>query len=410
MHPSYPTTKKALIQLLIESQHLFKSPMPKATSEDVLDMLRRLECVQIDSVASVTKNQHLVMSARLKDYQSSQLTDLLQEGAVFEYAANAMCILPVEDYPLLKPIRDYRQARLQPVLHQLKDVTHRILQRLTIEGALPSRAFLSANRVHGYWDNEQPKTKETSHALNVLFDAGILQIVKREGSERFFDLTQHVIPKRFLDTSERLSMHEAKQSLLDKYMRSYRIFDAQNARFGWYKMNATERKVEIARLLNEDKIIPLAIEGVKRQYYILTEDLDRLKAIESTAQSYRSSAMVFLPPLDNLLWSRNRLEDLFAFNYRWEIYVPTAKRRYGPYAMPILWKDRFIGRIDPVLVKKEQHLTVRLLQIEPHVPITKTLIKQLNRSINTFAKTHGAKSITIEKVEPKTVDPCLILD
>lgn len=55
--------------------------------------------------------------------------------------------------------------------------------RLEIEGPLPSRAFKSGNRVHGYWDNKVPKTKETSLALNLLLDSGMIRVVRRERTE-----------------------------------------------------------------------------------------------------------------------------------------------------------------------------------------------------------------------------------
>ncbi|MFP3339879.1 crosslink repair DNA glycosylase YcaQ family protein, partial [Micrococcus sp. SIMBA_131] len=81
----------------------------------------------------------------------------------------------------------------------------------------------------------------------------------------------------------------------------------------------------------------------------------------------------FLPPLDNLLWSRERIKDLFDFDYKWEIYTPRVKRQYGPYAMPILYGDRLIGRMDPQIDRKNKVLIVRLLQLEPEVKQTSEL-------------------------------------
>ncbi|GGH73530.1 uncharacterized protein YcaQ [Pullulanibacillus pueri] len=400
MKPPYKISRKAVRQFLLHRQHLFLPYSSRqGTQERTLDMLKQLECIQIDSVASVTKNQHLVLDARLQQYKPDFLNTLLRQKKTFEYFANAMCVIPMEDFPIFKPIRERLQAQIAPSLKTLQSVSQEILTCLAAEGPLPSRAFKSANKVHGYWDNTHPKTKETSHALNLLFDSGVIQVAKREGSERFFDLTEHCIPKDILDQATEISLSEAQQVLIEKYIRAYRIFSGHTSRFGWLNLKAAERQTLLDDLQHQDKIQTLEIEGIKRQYYIRTEDLEELNAFETTPKKYFSHPIAFLPPLDNLLWSRERIQDFFAFDYKWEIYTPRAKRRYGPYAMPILWKDKFIGRIDATLSKQNQQFTVRLLQIEPHIKITNTLRKHLVHALNTFAQNHGAKTITIEKIE-----------
>ena len=99
----------------------------------------------------------------------------------------------------------------------------------------------------------------------------------------------------------------------------------------------------------------------------------------------------FLAPLDNLMWHRRRLEDLFGFEYRWEVYTPAARRRYGYYAMPILLGDRLIGRIDPRLDRERNVLVVRGPYLERGVRMTKELRATLTRSLTRFARWHGAE-------------------
>ncbi|GMA49935.1 hypothetical protein GCM10025857_12920 [Alicyclobacillus contaminans] len=98
-----------------------------------------------------------------------------------------------------------------------------------------------------------------------------------------------------------------------------------------------------------------------------------------------------MPPLDNLLWRRDRVADLFDFSYRWEIYTPAAKRRFGYYTMPILAGDALIGRIDPKLDRKRARLDIQLLQIEPRVRWTKSLRRRVLAALAAFARAHGAE-------------------
>ena len=109
----------------------------------------------------------------------------------------------------------------------------------------------------------------------------------------------------------------------------------------------------------------------------------------------------FLPPLDNLLWRRERVADLFSFDYTWEVYVPAAKRRYGYYAMPILAGDRLIGRMDPRLDRANGRLIVRLLHLEPQVRPTRQLRRNLRGALEAFAHFHQAVEIDVERADPK---------
>nr|WP_240647682.1 crosslink repair DNA glycosylase YcaQ family protein [Paenibacillus nanensis] len=265
---------------------------------------------------------------------------------------------------------------------------------------MPAKAFESEERVHGYWDNDRAKTKATSHALNLLMDAAQIRIVGREGNQRLFDVTDRSVPAELLSLAGTLGEVEAGRLMTHKYMRAYRIFEPSDARFGWQRLKAAERRAIMEQGVAAGVITALAIEELERPYYMLTSDLDCLiehqRQIDGAGDQADDDAPIsFLPPLDNLLWSRKRLEDLFGFEYRWEIYTPAVKRKYGYYAMPILAGDRLIGRIDPRLDEKQKHLKVELLQIEPGIKISDKLRSSLTSAIEAFAKSHGAQNFTI---------------
>ncbi|WP_085523632.1 winged helix-turn-helix domain-containing protein [Tuberibacillus sp. Marseille-P3662] len=405
----FSVNRSAVRRFLLEKQGLVShhESTPASDPETVLQMICQLECVQLDPVSVVERNQHLVLGNRLSGYKPEHLNILLTQGKVLEYIANAACVMPIEDYSILGPVRERLQRQVEQPLKQLDHVATAVLNRLETEGPLPSRAFKSNNRVHGYWDNQTPNTKETSQALNLLLDGGFIRVVYREGNERFFAITKRTIPENIRQHAETLSMSEAQALLTKKYMRAYRLFDPQDARFGWQKMTAAERRAEIDEQVSAGTVIPLDINNVKRPYFILADDLDKLREMDREVSKDPVSIdgpIRFLSPLDNLLWRRERLVDLFDFRYRWEIYTPQSKRRYGPYAMPILYGDRLIGRIDPRLDRKDQRLLIRLLQLEPDIELTPEMRRSIQDELNRFAAFHQARDIVIEQTEPNTLN------
>lgn len=399
-------TKAAVRRFLLERQGLpIQKPAKAIAADDVFPLIRTLECVQLDPVAAVARNQHLVLSARMARYKPETLERLLAERRVFEYWANAACVIPMEDYPMFEVTRRRIGQSLQPQLDTLGPVVDAVMKRLEAEGPLPSKAFESAERVHGYWENgsAKPKTKATSHALNLLNDMGRILVVRREGTTRHFDIPERSVPKDLLEQASIISDVEAQAALLDKYMRAYRVFDTGDFRFGWHRMPAGERRKAVSERVEQGRVLPLAIEGVKRTYFILAEDVDALMhhaaSITDEAHARRDPTDIrLIPPLDNLLWRRERIEDLFDFSYTWEVYTPAARRTFGYYAMPILAGDVFIGRVDPRLDRDHARLNIQLLQIEPHIRWTKTLEKRVFRVLEDFARFHQAELGDIERI------------
>lgn len=376
---------------------------PSALESDrVLSTIRRLECVQIDPVALVARNQHLVLSARMPDYEPGSLDDLLDGRRVFEYWAHAACVIPIEDFYLFEPTRRRFSRELAPRLHLLGSVVDRVISQLEASGPIAARAFESSERVHGYWDNQAAKTKATSHALNLLLDAGRVMVVHRDGAERFFDLTEHAVPADVLEKAKTIDLAEAEDGRLEKYLRAFRVFDWGDPRFGWAQMPAAERREAILRRVAAGTVVPLSIDGARRQYFVLAQDLDALRGLARDFKQgafERKGPIRFLPPLDNLLWRRQRVAELFEFTYTWEIYLPRAKRRYGSYAMPILDGDCLVGRMDPQLDRANDQMIVHLLHMEPGVRPARTMQERLAEALHSFARFHGVSKVKVEKTD-----------
>jgi uncharacterized protein YcaQ len=373
-------TRSQVVRFLLEAQGL-----QKHGRTDVLGEIRRLECVQIDPVAAVERNQNLVLSARIPTYRPASLDALLAEGKTFEYFANAAMVMPIEDYPIFAGSRRRYSEGVAKYLAPLGNVPAEIRTILRERGPQPARAFESSHRVRGWWDTKGPKTKATSYALGLLLYTGEIMVVRREGTTRFFDLAEHAVPRALFEAGQQLSTGEADALLFAKYCRGLRVFDTGDPHFGWRRpFPVAERK----KALKYDSLVPLEIDGIKRPYWMLASDVESL---EKTSRKPSASLARFLPPLDNLMWHRRRLLDLFDFDYKWEVYTPAARRRYGYYAMPILLGDRLIGRIDPRHDRERNRLIVRGPYLERGVRMTPQLRALLRRSLARFARWHGAE-------------------
>ena len=95
-----------------------------------------------------------------------------------------------------------------------------------------------------------------------------------------------------------------------------------------------------------------------------------------------------------MMWDKSLVEAVFDFRYSWEIYTPAVKRKYGYYTLPILFGDRFVGRVDSAVDRKEGVLRVKGLWWEPGVRVTKKLETALERTLQRFAKFNGCESVT----------------
>ena len=400
-------TRQGIRRFLLEAQDLLGDhhyrPAAVATSGQVLREIQRLEAVQLDPVAAVERNQHLVLAARVHGYTPALLERLLAQRRIFEYWGHAACVFPIEDYPIFEHKRRQIRRRLQTDLARVRPVARAVLARLEREGPLPARAFTSEQRVHGWWDIKGPKTKVTSHALNLLSYVGQVMVSRREGLERHFDLPERVVPVEWLRRAREIDPQEADQALLMTYMRAHRIFDLGDWAFGWRRTPGVQRRPIVEKLIRAGTVVPLRIDGMKRPYFLLAEDEGRLRRHERHALQTRQimdAPVRFLAPLDNLLWRRERVRDFFDFDYTWEVYVPPARRVYGYYTMPILAGDRFVGRFDPRLDRESSCLVINLLHLERGVRVTTQLRKALDAALQAFARFHGASDLRVVRSRP----------
>jgi uncharacterized protein YcaQ len=366
--------------------------------------VRRLEYVQVDPVCVVERNHHLVLAARVPGFQPVDLDAALYGGdsgdggarpeLVEVLAGGVHIIVPVDDYPLYSGFAAYEKAGHAKELASLEPLIREILSRIEAEGPRSSLDFAHADRVPGWWHDS---ARAISRALALLWHCGDLVVAGRRHNRQYFDLPRRVLPARVLETARTPA---ARADLLLKYLRSRGLGRPGDHQYGWANRPVAERRKASESLVDGGEAVRVLVEGVADPYYAPASEADAVAGSPPALQGQ----VRFLPPLDNLLAGRRRLADLFDFGYVWEIYHRAEKRTYGPYAMPVLFGDRLVGRFSPALDRARRTLVVQGIWLEGTFDAgERGFADAFFAELAAFAHFHRAETIRLEGPCPEAL-------
>lgn len=165
--------------------------------------------------------------------------------------------------------------------------------------------------------------------------------------------------------------------------------------------STVERVRRTERLVDEGRLVPVEVDGLKRTRYVMAEEVPILDATADPA-SLPEPAVSFIAPLDPLVWDRRMLRELYGFDYLWEVYVPEKKRRWGYYVLPILFGDRFVGRIEPRLDRKARTLAILGVWFEPGFDPMESpgFVPALHTAVEAYRDFVGATKVTWPRTRP----------
>ena len=225
---------------------------------------------------------------------------------------------------------------------------------------------------------------------------GRIGISRRDGNRRYYDLMERLVPAELLKLSE---PEEAAMThrLLSRYRATGMTMPTGGTQSEvMYSAGPTADRVRrTQRLVDEGILLPVQVEGLKATRFILAAEEPVLDATADPASLV--PGVSFLGPLDPLIWDRKGLlRGLFEYDYLWEVYVPEAKRRWGYYVLPMLFGDRFVGRIEPRLDRKAKTLAILGLWFEPWFEPMETprFIAAFGEALEAYRSFVGAERIT----------------
>lgn len=305
-------------------------------SGGVAALLRRMGAVQLDTISVLARSHELVAYARLGAVGRAAVEDAYwgRPARAFEGIAHAMCILPLEHWPLFAA-RRRRSARR---IHARRPPERAAMR--AVLAALRERGPLSASDLGGSRSSAPRPANTWWHwsaekiALERLLAIGEVVCVERRAWRRVYDLAERVIPARLRDRElDDATCHTALVELACDRLGAATVSDLR-AYFGGLTLRETRSAIE-----RSSRLLPVTVAGWAEPAWTTRRALAL-----APAGAHRTT---LLSPFDPIAWDRARLERVFGLSHRLEAYVPAAARVHGYFAMPVLSGGRIVGRVDP---------------------------------------------------------------
>ncbi len=379
-----------LRRVALEQQGLLRNAHFGRGKNATLRTIEHLGYVQIDTISVVQRAHHHVLMTRVPNYQPRFLERLQTEGKVFEYWYHAAAYLPMRDYRFALPRMRAMKSRLKEggagwVRSRDSQLMTEILDRIRSDGRLRSRDFEDTRDSNaGWWD-----WKPAKRALEQLFIQGDLMITGRDGFQKSYDLPERVLPSDInVDepTDTEMAVH-----VIDNTLRAHGFATLKSFTHG--RKDSTLR-VAVKKCLEEG-----VADG--RFTHFTTSDGTRwygdASALETRAPA-TSAAVRILSPFDNAVILRHRGQALFEFDYQIECYVKAELRQFGYFCLPILYRDRFVGRMDCKAHRQDQHLEIKQLFLER--PVDEGFVQALTDAIWSFADGNDCVDVSLTRCNP----------
>lgn len=360
-----------------------------AGKDGTLAALEHLSYVQIDTISVVERAHHHVLHTRVGDYQPRFLHELVsKDKTAFEYWSHAAAFLPMTDYrfSLLRKKR-YADGLAHWFVPTREHKKQRkiILERLRAEGPLQIKDFERPTGAKTGWFEHTP----AKQMFEQLFMEGVVMIRERKGFHKIYDLTERVLPSHVntdLPTDEENAMYLIRAGLKTLSLANYK--ELSYARRLYFK---TPIKKALQKMLKSGEISPIQVEGLDSDYYTFTENLNH------TPEFAPINTVQVLSPFDSFVIQRQRMQNFFDFNYQIECYVPEPKRKYGYFALPLLYRNQLIGLIDAKAHRGRKLFKVNSVFLRRHFRDDSGFREKLKMDLENFSLFNGCEKISLPK-------------
>ena len=362
----------------LAARHMLLPPRampPEAAS--VLHVVDRLGSLQFDPLDVTGRNHDLVLAARIAGYERAWTDTLLyEERRLFEAYNKGLSLLPISELPWYRVTWDQNLAAHGPAaFRDHAALVEELLDRISRDGPLSATDVEPRATIEWYW---RP-TNQVRAILEALAEAGILGLARRDGNRRVYDLAERLFPDDLL-AHRPPEREQRRHKLLSRY-RAHGLLGRSGSAELWYGTAPAARSSDgqagptraelLAELVEAGSLVPVAIDGVKGERFVLAEELPLLRDVRGQPGAPAVEAcdapregrddgpgVALLAPLDPLVWDPAFLRSLYDFDYVWEVYVPATRRRWGYYVLPVLFGERLVGRIEPRIERRTGILRV----------------------------------------------------
>ncbi|GHU36165.1 hypothetical protein FACS1894192_02200 [Bacilli bacterium] len=311
----------------------------------LLTYIRHVTSLQQDPLNIIGTNIDIILASRFSEYSPQMLAELLYEDELLiEGFDKEACLFSRDEWGRFAFAREKRaEAHLRTLsyrnhemaLDYLADVTE-ILQKSS-EPISPQEL-----RLGQLADSSWGSSNLGNAVLYQLWCQGLAVIAGRQGRRKLY---KHYEQAKGLTN---LPTFDSETDFLDWFI--YRRLSGLGAYWlksgaGWLGRLMKERKAVIARFVDQGKVVKIQVTDMTESLYLTQDNYQRLLAVKE--MPIKTNQVRFIAPLDNLIWDRKFVKELFDFEYVWEVYKPEKLRQYGYYVLPILLGDKLIARFEP---------------------------------------------------------------
>ena len=309
--------------------------------------MRALEHLQLDPLLVMGRAQDLILQARVADYHVDGWARPTYERRRFFDWGGWLAVRPMEELPYfrsrMRRDRDENPHWLE-VEAEHREAIAEMRAVLKERGLVANRDFAMATRKR---TDDYRGRKDSAVALYYLWRIGEAMVHHRERFERVYAATDAVAPARFLRDVPDAA--EADAFLWRKEV----AFEGLTAFTGLLQTERAAHAVWRRAAIEVGQLVEVRVDGWRKPRWVLGEEVPDLQTVEAgrvprawrPRETTTTEETTFLSPLDPVS-ARKRAKELFGFDYIWEVYTPAPKRRFGYYALPVLWGDRLVARFD----------------------------------------------------------------
>lgn len=350
--------------------------------QGICDYIKQAGCIQYDPIDVCGKNSELVLQSRVKGFTKQMLYDLLYvDRKLIDYFDKNLSIISVDDWKYFEPIRTIYKNHTRS-RNEIEAIAHEVKAFIKENGYACSKDLHLDKKVDWYWS----KTKLSRAALETLYFRGDLVVHHKKGTVKYYALAEDHLPPQVL-TAE----NPHKNELAYQKWRVLRRISAVGLLWNrpsdaWLNIDnfkAQQRNNVISTLKDEGELLTVNVEEQRYAFYCLAKDKELLENIIDNPPINKRTELI--APLDGMLWDRKLIKELFDFDYKWEIYTPENKRKYGYYVLPILSGDQFVGRAEIVKERRNRNLLVKNIWWENNILPDAQLQQNVAQCLQRFA-------------------------
>lgn len=358
------------------------------TPTDLPGVFTRLGTVQYDPLNPVGRNADLVLQARIPSYKVDDWQTLAYtQRLIFDAWDKQACLVPIGDWSLRAHTREHhRPYHDREILQSEPGIAEAIYAAIDARGPLRSQDFEQRSRIHD--EHSWYGATQISRALRSMLACGLLLTHHRQNGNHFYDRPERVIPAQHYTSAPHPDAASYYRWIIARRYQAVGLLRPTAESCIWSACGTAEqRRAVLPQLVEDGILIPVQIEAIRGQYYMPSSALPYLN------QPAPPPRVIFIAPLDSLIWDRKATQQIFNFDYQWEVYKPAAQRRWGYYVLPVFYKDRFIARLESRLIGSAW--TIARWWWEADITPDAELLDALRSAIEQFMTYMGADSINV---------------